>query len=339
MKKIKVEEVLGMILAHDLTKIEPGKFKGAKFKKGHIITEEDIDKLKDAGKYHINVIELNENQLHEEEAAKRIANAIKGTGIKLDEPSEGKVSLRAEYKGLLKIKSDIVEEINSVDMVTLATMHTNSLVEENQIIGGTRVVPLSIDKSVIEEVEGICSGKEPIIEVKKLKNFKAGIVVTGTEVYEGRIKDKFGEVLENKAREYGSTPIGIKYAKDDIDMIENAIKELIEEGAELIMTSGGMSVDADDVTPIAIRNMSDEVISYGSPVLPGSMFMLAYRKDMPIIGVPACGMYHRVTVLDLILLRVLAGEKVSKYDMAKLGHGGLCLGCEVCTYPVCPFGK
>ena len=339
MKKIKVEEALGMILAHDLTKIEPGKFKGAKFKKGHIITEEDIDKLKDAGKYHINVIELNENQLHEEEAAKRIANAIKGTGIKLDEPSEGKVSLRAEYKGLLKIKSDIVEEINSVDMVTLATMHTNSLVEENQIIGGTRVVPLSIDKSVIEEVEGICSGKEPIIEVKKLKNFKAGIVVTGTEVYEGRIKDKFGEVLENKAREYGSTPIGIKYAKDDIDMIENAIKELIEEGAELIMTSGGMSVDADDVTPIAIRNMSDEVISYGSPVLPGSMFMLAYRKGMPIIGVPACGMYHRITVLDLILPRVLAEEKVTKHDMAKLGHGGLCLGCDVCTYPVCPFGK
>ena len=339
MKKVKVEESLGMILAHDLTKIEPGKFKGAKFKKGHLIREEDIELLKDAGKYHILALDLDENQLHEEDAAIRIAEAIKGNGIYTQGPSEGKVTLKAEYKGLLKVNVNALDKINSIDMVTLATLHNNTLVEKDQAIAGTRIIPLCIDKEVIEQVEELCKVNKAILDIKKLNSFKVGIVVTGTEVYEGRIKDKFGVVLENKAKYYGNTVVGLRYSKDDSEMIKGCIEELISEGANLIFTSGGMSVDADDVTPIAIREASDEVISYGSPVLPGSMFMVAYRGDLPIIGVPACGMYHKITVLDLVLPRILAGERITKNDMAKLGHGGLCLGCEVCTYPVCPLGK
>lgn len=339
MKKVRVEDALGMILAHDLTKIEPGKFKGVRYKKGHVIQKEDIDGLKDAGKYHIYAMELNENQLHEEDAALRIANAVSGSGIYLEGPSEGKMTLKAKEAGLLKINVDVLEEVNNIDMITLSTLHNNTLLKKDQAIAGTRVVPLSIDKEYIEKIEAICKDNGAILEVKELKNFKAGVVVTGTEVYEGRIKDKFGIVLENKIKSFGSTMIGMEYSKDDETMIQEKIELLIKQGAEIILTSGGMSVDADDVTPIAIRNIADRVVSYGSPVLPGAMFMLAYKGDIPIIGVPACGMYHRITVLDLILPRILAKEEITKKDMAKLGHGGLCLNCEVCTFPVCPFGK
>lgn len=339
MKKVRVEDALGMILAHDLTKIEPGKFKGAAYKKGHVIEESDIKGLKDAGKYHIYAMELNDDQLHEEDAALRIAEAVIGNGIYLEGPSEGKMTIKAKEAGLLKVNVEVLEEINMVDMITLATLHDNTLIEKDQAIAGTRVTPLSIDKEYIEKIEKICSENGTILEIKELKNFKAGIVVTGTEVYDGRIKDKFGIVLENKIKEFGSTVIGTEFAKDDETMIKEKIEKLIDKGANIILTSGGMSVDADDVTPIAIRELSDDVISYGSPVLPGAMFMVAYKGYIPIVGVPACGMYHRITVLDLILPRILAEEKITKRDMAKLGHGGLCLNCEVCTFPVCPFGK
>lgn len=339
MKKVRVEDALGMILAHDLTKIEPGKFKGAIYKKGQVIKEGDIDGLKDAGKYHIYVLELNEDELHEEEAAERIATAVTGNGIYLEGPLEGKMTLKAKEAGLLKINVDILEEINNIDMITLATLHNNTLIKKDQAIAGTRVIPLSIGKEYIEKIENICKESGKIIEIKELKNFKTGVVVTGTEVYEGRIKDKFGIVLENKVKSLGSTMIGMEYSKDDEAMIQQKIESLIEKGAEIILTSGGMSVDADDITPIAIKNIADRVVSYGSPVLPGAMFMLAYKGDIPIIGIPACGMYHKITVLDLILPRILAEEEITKKDMAKLGHGGLCLNCEVCTFPVCPFGK
>lgn len=339
MKKVRVEDALGMILAHDLTKIEPGKFKGPAYKKGHIIEESDIAGMKDAGKYHIYVMELNENMLHEEDAALRIANAVSGNGIYLEGPSEGKMTIKAKEGGLLKVNVEVLEKINMIDMITLATLHNNTLIRKDQAIAGTRVVPLSIEKEYIEEIEAICKEHGPILEIKELKNFKAGVVVTGTEVYEGRIKDKFGIVLENKIKDLGSTMIGTELSKDDEAMIKEKIEKLIDQGAEIILTSGGMSVDADDITPIAIRELSDEVISYGSPVLPGAMFMVAYKGDIPIVGVPACGMYHKVTVLDLILPRILAEERITKKDMASLGHGGLCLNCEVCTFPVCPFGK
>ena len=339
MRKVRVEDALGMILAHDLTKIEPGKFKGPAYKKGHVIEEADIAGLKDAGKYHIYAMELNENQLHEEDAALRIATAVSGNGIYLEGPAEGKMTMKAKEAGLLKVNVEALEEINSVDMITLATLHNNTVIRKDQAIAGTRVVPLSIDKEYIEQIEKICSENSTILEIKEIKKFKAGIVVTGTEVYEGRIKDKFGVVLENKMTKEGSTIVGTEFARDDEEMIKEKIQKLIDMGAEIILTSGGMSVDADDVTPIAIREISDEVISYGSPVLPGAMFMVAYKGEIPIVGVPACGMYHKITVLDLILPRILAGEKITKKDMAKLGHGGLCLNCEVCDFPVCPFGK
>jgi Molybdopterin biosynthesis enzyme len=339
LKKIIVEEAVGMVLAHDLTKIIPGEFKGAAFKKGYVIKEEDIDMLKSMGKNHIFIMELDGDTIHEEEAAARIAKAASGEGVYLTEPSEGKVNIKSERKGLLKINLKALEQINSIEMIVLATLHNDTLVEKDKIVACSKVIPLTVEKNKINQVEQVCEELGKVISIKPVKSLKVGIVITGTEVYEGRIKDKFGVVLEGKVENYGCKLLGMRFAPDNIDMIQEAINSLIDEGAEIIMTSGGMSVDADDVTPNAIKGIADRIITYGSPVLPGAMFMLAYKKNVAILGVPACGMYHKNTVLDLVFQRVIAEEDLTKKDLACLAHGGLCQGCKVCHYPICPFGK
>lgn len=339
MQKVKVEDAVGMILAHDLTKIVPGEFKGVAFKKGHIIKEEDIEALKNMGKNHVYILVLSGDELHEDEAAIRMGKAAAGKGIDATIPSEGKVSLKAKYKGLLKIDTKSLGEINEIDMIMLATLHNNTVVEKEEVVAATRIIPLVIDKERIEKVENICSRSQGVICIKPMHSLKTGIVVTGSEVYHGRITDKFGPILKEKIKHYGAKFIGLKYAPDEPEIIEEKILELIKKGAEVILASGGMSVDADDVTPTALKQVATDVISYGSPVLPGAMFMVAYKEDVTILGIPGCGMYHRTTVFDLIYPRVLAGERLSKKDIVTLAHGGLCRKCEVCNYPICPLGK
>lgn len=339
MKNIRVEDAVGTILAHDLTKIVPKEFKGAAYKKGHIIKAEDIDELKKMGKNNIFVLELDDNTLHEDEAAIRIAEAAAGEGIYMEGPSEGKINLKASIKGLLKIRLETLEAINNIDMVIMAALHNNTMVNAGKVVAGTRIIPLSIGKESIEAVEEICRKYGKAVYVKELFSHRIGIIVTGTEVYEGRIKDKFGSVLIQKIEDYGCILTELTYAPDNIERIKAAIEEQIKGGAQIVLVSGGMSVDADDVTPSAISEVSDRIVTYGAPVLPGAMFMLGYKKDIPIIGIPACGMYHKFTVFDLIFPRLLAGETLTRGDITKLGHGGLCQNCESCRYPNCTFGR
>jgi len=340
MKKVPVEEAVGMVLGHDMTQIIPGEFKGVRFKKGHIIKEEDISVLKSMGKNHIYSFELNEGQCHEDEAAIRIAKTVQGDGIELDGPNEGKVSLIAKQSGLLKVNKSGLAAINSCDELILATLHNNTVVKEGQVLAGTRINPLIIEEEKIKKVEEV--GKEftdGVLNLRLFQNLHVGILITGSEVYSGRIEDKFAPVLKEKVNELNSKVLEVRYAPDDPEKIKEEILDLIEAGAELIITGGGMSVDPDDVTPSGIRKTGAKIETYGAPVLPGSMFMLAYLDEVSILGVPACGMYNDTTVLDLILPRVLTGEEVTRDDIIDLAHGGLCLKCDVCSHPVCPFGK
>ncbi|MCY6958718.1 molybdopterin-binding protein [Clostridium brassicae] len=339
MKKIRVEDAVGTVLVHDLTKIVPGECKGPAFRKGYIIKKEDIEILKSMGKNHINTIALSENELHENEAAERIADASAGHGIELQGPSEGKIQLKAKERGVLKINLDALDAINDIGALTLATLHNNTLVNKNQSVAATRAIPLVIEKSKIEKVEEICKVMGKVVSIKEIKSLKIGVIITGTEVYEGRIEDKFAPVLKEKINYYGCKLIDVLYAPDDREKIEEGIKNLIKDGAEVVLATGGMSVDADDVTPIAIKNVSDKVVSYGVPALPGNMLMLAYCGDVAIFGIPGAGMYFKTTSFDLVFPRVLAGEKLKKKDVTSLAHGGLCLMCKKCTYPICSFGK
>jgi molybdenum cofactor synthesis domain-containing protein len=339
MKAVPVEDAVGMVLCQDLTKIVPGEFKGVAFKKGHIITTEDIPKMLDIGKKNIYVWEMTEGILHENEAGERMAKASAGKGILFSEPSEGKVNLVSEYKGLLKINAPVLEKLNAMDEAVVATLHTDIVVEQGCNVAGTRIIPLFIEQYKIEQFENICAKEGPVIYIEPLKSMKVGIITTGSEVYSGRITDKFGPVIKNKIAELDCEFIKQIFVTDDTCMIVDAVNNLISTGVELIIITGGMSVDPDDVTPTGIRQSGADIISYGAPVLPGSMFLVAYKEEIPILGLPGCVMYNSRTIFDLILPRILAGEKISRQDISKLGHGGLCLKCEVCKFPACSFGK
>ncbi len=339
MKAISVYEAEGMVLCHDITEIIPGKVKGSAFKKGHVVRIEDIPRLLSLGKEHLYVWEINEQVLHENEAAIRIARAAAGPGIQMTEPVEGKVELKAEIDGLIKINIAALEEINDIPEIVLASIHSNQIVTKGKVLAGCRVVPLVIDHEKIAQVERISEKNFPVFEVKPLKSLKVGVVITGSEVYHGRIKDGFGPVISRKLTELGSHVYRQVLADDNVDMIAEAIRDLIQEGAEMIITTGGMSVDPDDMTPAGIRAAGGKVIAYGAPVLPGSMFMLAYINQVPVLGLPGCVMYHQTTVYDLIVPRVLAGEEITRKDIVRLAHGGLCSECQPCRFPKCTFGK
>ena len=328
-----------MILAHDITKIIPGEFKGAAFKKGHIIREEDIPGFLDIGKDNIYVLELKEDEIHEDEAGLTIANAIAGDGITLTSPSEGKVNLKTSYKGLLKIKISLLEKINSLDDIVIATLHNNTTCAPDMIIAGTRIIPLFTKKSKIKKVKELCIKDGKLLEILPFKEKKVGVIITGNEVYKGRIEDRFGDIIKNKVEALGSKIIKKIITPDKTKIISDSVLELESLGADLIIVCGGLSVDPDDVTCEGVKKSGAKTISYGAPVLPGSMFLYARLKEIPILGAPACVLHCNATIFDLILSRIMADDKVTRDDIIKLGHGGLCLNCKNCNFPICPFGK
>ena len=339
MKQIRIEDSVGCILSHDVTKIVPGEFKGRLFKKGHVIREEDIPKLLDIGKEHIYVWEPKKGQLHENDAAIRVKDLVLGQGCYISEEiKEGKIDFFANTQGIVKINKDLLLKLNLLGEIIVSTIHNNTPVKKGEKIGATRVIPLIIDEKKILEAEKII--KEKIISVEEIKPKKAVLITTGNEVYYGRIKDAFLPVIKQKLGYYGSEVIKQVILPDDKERItEEILKAVNEDKADMIICTGGMSVDPDDVTPTAIKDCGGELVTYGSPILPGAMFLLAYYNDIPILGVPSCAMYSKRTVLDLVLPRVLADERLTMEDIAEYGHGGLCLDCKVCTFPHCSFGK
>jgi hypothetical protein len=382
LKTIPVTEAVGTVLAHDITEIRPGEFKGRAFKKGHVIREEDVCHLQRLGKEHLFVLHVAEDEMHENDAAYAIANALMGEGVTIKgEPKEGKISIIAERDGLLKIDRDALLKFNMLGEVMAATLHDNTVVKKGQTVAGTRAIPLVVKKTIVEEAIRIAEcgmrnaelkskirNSTGVIEVKEIRKPKAGVVITGNEVYHRRIKDAFAPVITKKIEEVGGELVGVYYAPDDKAFIVDRLRELLNAGADLLITTGGMSVDPDDVTRFAIRELGATDVTYGSAVLPGAMFLIAYVENMecgmqyaelrtgnlldshsecrtsnsaliPVLGIPACGMYAKTTIFDLVLPRVLAGEKIGRRELAELGHGGLCMKCDICRYPVCPFGK
>lgn len=322
LQEVRVEDAVGMKLAHDLTKIVPGEFKGRVFAKGHVIREEDIPELLRIGKEHIYILDIPEGYLHEDEAARRMAAAVTGSGITCSGPVEGKITLKAEKKGLLKISADAIHALNEIDDVAISTVVSDQVLEAGQPIAGIRAIPLIIEEEKVRQVEELAAKWPEVIAVKPFAPFKVGVVTTGSEVYKGRIEDKFGPVLREKLANFGAAVLEQTFANDEKEMIQRQIVQLIEKGAELVLVTGGMSVDPDDRTPGAIKGISTEVIRYGTPVLPGSMMMIAYRGEVPIFGLPGCVIHDPFTAFDIFLPRVLAGEKIQKKDITRLGYGG-----------------
>jgi len=340
LKKIKLKDAVGTKLAHDITEIRPGEFKGPAFRKGHTVCNEDLCHLQKLGKNHLYLLDLAEGEIHEDEAAAILAGALAGDGIGWqDQPREGKIKLLAERDGLFTVNTASLAAFNMIDEVMCATLHNHTLVKKGALVAATRAIPLVMKRASIERAAAIAQQNNATLSVKVFRQAKVGLVITGNEVYHGLIEDRFAPILCDKLTALGCEIAGLEFAPDDTVLISRAIRSHLECGCDLLLLSGGMSVDPDDVTRQGIRQAGATEMYYGAAVLPGAMFLAAYIGDVPLLGVPACGLHHRITVLDLVLPRILAGEKIGKAELAFLGHGGLCKDCEECSYPHCPFGK
>ena len=342
MKKIETIHAVGHVLCHDVTQIIKDKTKGPVFRKGHIVTKEDIPVLLSVGKDHLYVWEKDENMLHENEAAEILFDLCRSEGMKGSEIKEGKIEVLADRDGLLKIDRKKLFRVNALGEMMIASRHGDFPVKKGDKIAGTRIIPLIIEKEKMERAKEAAEGG-PIFRILPFHQKKAAVVTTGNEVFYGRIKDTFGPVVKEKLAEYPTEFLGQTLVDDQKEHIQEAILHSIEEGAELVLCTGGMSVDPDDCTPGAIAGLGAEVISYGAPVLPGAMLLLAYYekdgKKIPIVGLPGCVMYAKRTVFDLVLPRLMADDPVTFEELAGLGEGGLCLNCDCCTFPNCGFGK
>ena len=322
LKVIPVEDAVGLPLAHDITEIVPGQHKGPAFRRGHVIRSEDVSKLLDVGKAHIYVMELEKDELHEEDAARRLAKAAAGENLSFTDPTEGRVNLVAEISGLLKVDADLLYRLNSLGDLMMATLPSNRYVKKGEVVAGTRTIPVIVKEALIERAEALCKD-HPIVTILPVPARRIYLIVTGSEVYTGRIKDGFEPVVQRKVKELGSELAGKKLASDNPEQIAKLIQEAHQAGAELILVSGGMSVDPDDKTPEGIRRSGATVESHGFPVLPGSMFLMAYLNETPILGLSGCVLHDEYSALDMLLPRLLAGEKITRPDIMALGHGGL----------------
>ncbi|MEN6324863.1 MAG: molybdopterin-binding protein [Syntrophomonas sp.] len=337
---LRVEDAVNKVICHDMTRIVRGEYKGPRFKKGHLIKDSDIPDLLNMGKDRILTLELEPGEIHEDEAGIRLGVAAAGEQVDWAGPKESRVNLFAKSDGLLKVNIQALEAINEVPDVILATLPSNTVVKKGDMLAGTKVIPLVVPEATINAVEDICRQATcPVIEVVAFHTCKVGVLITGNEVYKQRIRDAFGLVLSEKLGALGQEILRIEYALDESQVISEKIKQMAADGAGMVIVTGGMSVDPDDVTPKAICQSGARVEKYGAPALPGAMFMLAYLDEVPILGVPACGMFFKITILDLLLPRLLAGERVTRRDIASLAHGGLCRICPECHYPNCTFGK
>ena len=347
MKLIRTVDAVGAVLAHDITQIIKGVTKDAVFRKGHIVTEEDIPVLLSVGKENLYVWENDPNMLHENDAAEYLLEMCRGNNMDRTHVKEGKIELKATCDGLLKVNRKGLHTVNSFGQMMIASRHGDFRVNKGDKIAGTRIIPLVIEKEKMEKAKAACieaTGGKPIFDVLPFVHKKVGIVTTGSEVYYKRIKDTFTPVIEEKISEFDTEVVGHRICNDEDKMVTEAIWEMIEKGADTVICTGGMSVDPDDRTPLAIKNTGARIVSYGSPVLPGAMFLIAYLaledgRVVTIMGLPGCVMYARRTVFDLILPRVMADDEVFEEELWGLGEGGLCLNCPVCTFPNCGFGK
>jgi molybdopterin biosynthesis enzyme len=340
LKTVKVEEAVGLKLAHDITEIRPGEFKGPAFRKGHTVCDEDICRMQRLGKNHLYVLEVAEDEIHENEAAAILAGALAGEGIVWENnPREGKIDLYAAVDGLLRVDVAALAAFNLVDEVMCATLHNHLPVQQGEKVAATRAIPLIMKRAPIERAAAIARQHGAVLSVAPLRQARAGLIITGNEVFHGLIQDRFAPILRRKVEALGSEVAAVEFLPDDAQAIAGGIQAMLHQGCDLLLLSGGMSVDPDDVTRHAMVKAGATEVHYGSAVLPGAMFLVAYLGKTPLLGVPACALHHPVTVLDLVLPRILAGEHIGKVELAILGHGGLCRDCGTCTYPHCPFGK
>jgi len=339
MKKIRIEDAAGMVLGHDVTQIIPGEYKGPRFKRGHRIRKEDIPEFLKIGKEHIYVMDLKAGIIHEDEAALRLGRVFAGKNIDMSGPSEGKVTFHSKINGVLKVNLPLLHRINLSRNIILSTIHRYTPCTPRMAIGATRIISLIAPEKQIGKAESLCNNEGPVLEVLPYRKWNIGVVITGNEIFKGRIKDRFDDRVGKKIIRFGSRIVKKEVVPDDVHQISQALLRLHNDSVDLVLVTGGLSVDPDDVTRAGIKRAGTKIIFYGTPILPGAMFLYGTLGEKPILGLPACVFHHRATLFDIIFPRILAGESFTRKEISLLGHGGFCRNCDPCHFPICPFGK
>jgi hypothetical protein len=339
MKKIRIEDAVGMVLGHDVTQIIPGKYMGPRFKRGHLIRQGDIPEFLKIGKEHIYVMDLESGIIHEDDAALRLGKAFSGKNIEITGPSEGKVTFHSRINGVLRINLSLLHRINLSKNMILSTIHRYAPCFPRMGLGATRIISLTTPEEQIRRVEAWCKKEGPVLEILPYKKLNVGVVITGNEIYRGRIKDRFDDRVGKKISKFGSQVVKKLVVPDDAPQISQALLNLRNDSVDLIVVTGGLSVDPDDVTRAGIKRAGTRIIFYGTPVLPGAMFLYGMLGEKPVLGLPACVFYHRATLFDIVFPRILTGQVLTRREISLLGHGGFCQNCTSCYFPVCPFGK
>ncbi|MBO4301087.1 MAG: trehalose-binding protein [Desulfovibrio sp.] len=351
LRVVPVEESVGKVAAHDMTRIEPGVFKGPEFKAGHRISVGDICRLQQMGRFHIAVSEKPDhtNQeafgepVHENEAAEAFAQRMAGEGVTYSlPPREGKIDFKAACDGLFCADVERMRRFNLVPEVMTASRQDATLVKQGSPLAGTRAIPLFISRErLAQALEMLEDG--PLFSVLPLRQAKVGILVTGTEVFQGIIEDKFIPIITGKVTALQCSVVRTDIVPDDKEVMRDSVAAMREAGADLLITTGGLSVDPDDVTRQAMLEAGLTDVVHGVPVLPGTMSLVGRipgtAGDMQVLGVPACALYYKTTFLDLVLPRMLAGRPFTRAEASRMGDGGYCLACKTCTWPKCWFGK
>jgi len=339
LKKVKTEEAVGLVVGHDMTKTVPGVCDGPRFRRGDVIKQEDIPELLSMGKEHIYVIEKEEAQVHEEEAAIRIAKAVADENLIITDPRQGRVNIKTTMCGLIKINKALLYEANAIQDVIVVTRHNNVICKEGEIVAGAKIIPLFTAEDNIKKLEELCKNGGEIVKVLPFLKKKVGLIITGNEIFKGRTEDKFSTIMHNKVEKLGAVITHEVIIPDDEDIIANAVLDMKNKDCEVIITCGGLSVDPDDVTVEGVQKSGANIIANGVPVMPGAMVLVAELGDVPILGAPGAAIYKKTTIIDILLPRLIAGDRITSRDVIELAHGGMCLECKNCVFPVCPFGK
>jgi len=332
---ITIEEALGLPLAHDLTQVDAGsKTKGARFRRGHILSEEDLPVLRKMGRLNLSVLDLEEWEVHEDEAANSLAEALCGEGLEIEGPEEGRCRLVSTRNGIVRFDPETVKRVNLDREWSFGTCPANAVVAPGSTVAAFRILPLALDRASLEKA---LAEARPF-SVRPFLPLGVGLVTTGSEIMAGLVKDTVREKLLRKLDELGGTFTGQRFCGDGAAEIEEAVRELLSSGADIVICTGGMSVDADDRTPEAIRRVSDEVLFRGVPAMPGSNLMLARAGQSWVIGAPACAAHDERTALDRLLIALFAGLG-EELDVKGWGVGGLCSRCRGCVFPDCDFAR
>lgn len=334
---ITLEEAVGKQLAHDLTQIDAkAGTKGARFRKGQVVCPEDLPTLRNMGRESLSILEMEEGDVHENDAAIRLSVALRGENLTVTPPSEGRCNLVASCDGFLDYNAESVHRINEDLDWVVSTLSPYRGVREGQTVAGFRIRPIVMDEARVQRGVEVATP----ISVRPYRPLKVGLVTTGKEIAEGRVEDAFADKFRGKLKAFKGELIGQRFCADDSSLIAEAIRAFLREGARLVVCTGGMSVDADDRTPGGIREVATRIAFQGAPVLPGAMALLGWAEqggeESALIGAPACVVHDERTVLDRLLPYGFAGVDPGN-SIRGWGVGGLCEQCDVCHWPACSF--